>query len=1114
MSKTKESKMDSRSLEKRLSAVRETAEDIQALSRWCVQHKNHHHSIIQAWSRTVRKSKVPHRLTLFYVCNDIVQNSRRKKIPDLVQHFATAIKEAAPLVREEKIRPKIIRIFNIWEERGVYDAKFVSELTEIVENVGTVNASENEVVLSSFQPVQLVEGIRGVLALNKSTESMLTDLKNQEFSLGDEEINQLRQTVKERGTSRERMEEFEEALIALECYLAAVQKEVEERTQLVTLLEQAEIFYETQRGEAKLVANAYKNFGNRVKSLHSKLLEKAKTLPEGSPIPSPSVDAPSPENSDEEDLSLPDSGSSGLDSFLNSSKLADFAKDALGGGSSDLESRLAAFRKNEVSPKKTPPKMKGTLSPQITESNRDGMEIWESKESRESYTHEIWEMRDSRDTRSSRSSEERRDVQEIRELRDLWERESGEHREYMSLREHRNSRSSRDSRDSRDGVSESRELYRSSSRDRSGAEWEYSHLVREREYSHTSSTTYDVPTPVPPPKELKPMSAAELLDTFGRAYQSSSKSVVGTAISSGATASEYKAPKTPTTPNSSIPDLSRPPPGLSGAITPGNPPVTDTPAYSPLPTTTQAHYSQTYPLPETSPKAPYVAAEPTYTPYDPSSTWAPPPPPPPPPPELQGGGTERVGPEYDVGRSYSPTWSEFESYSSAPGDVNDDEADNRNWGEPPGNEELQALASDTPSSPPIFEKGFTGALVPPPLPPPFCARSNLRELVSEGEDGDHRKNLVNIQPKGEDSDYRCYDYSFLSDQVSKSKTVKVPSIHSLFSSGDDLDLRVKKSGIKQSKDDSGSDMDISASGSEEDKDDMDISDESGKDALNKKGERKAEKKNHSKENKSQGNSSNCAKQDNGTKKKVSSNLPISVNKNAKPSSDNKVIEDKPGSTQSKSSDLKTDGSAADVKVSKIESVKPEKRKSVDHDNDNSAKIQKSLDKSGSNSNNDVDDKGDVSDEGRDWYKDFSKTGEDKQIAEEPIPTVVPKTGGRGHSNSRAMEETNVIDVIKSLDREFHQQRAKGNFNSHSNRGGSFFSDGGSPQHGNGGYFKGPKPLRGRPGGPGFYPPHRGRGRPQPLLPFGPPGRGFYGGHEPFARGRGGGRRGLRGRGRW
>lgn len=53
--------------------------------------------------------------------------------------------------RDEKIRHKIVRIFNIWEERGIYDAKFIAELGEIIENVGTVNATENEIVLSSFQ---------------------------------------------------------------------------------------------------------------------------------------------------------------------------------------------------------------------------------------------------------------------------------------------------------------------------------------------------------------------------------------------------------------------------------------------------------------------------------------------------------------------------------------------------------------------------------------------------------------------------------------------------------------------------------------------------------------------------------------------------------------------------------------------------------------------------------------------------------------------------------------------------------------------------------------------------------------------------------------------------
>lgn len=41
-----------------------------------------------------------------------------------------------------------------------------------------------------------MEGIRGVVALEKTTESLLADFKNQDFTLTDEEINNLRQTVK------------------------------------------------------------------------------------------------------------------------------------------------------------------------------------------------------------------------------------------------------------------------------------------------------------------------------------------------------------------------------------------------------------------------------------------------------------------------------------------------------------------------------------------------------------------------------------------------------------------------------------------------------------------------------------------------------------------------------------------------------------------------------------------------------------------------------------------------------------------------------------------------------------------------------------------------------
>lgn len=57
------------------------------------------------------------------------------------------------LYRDEKIRHKVVRIFKIWEERGIYDSKMLSELTNTLNNLGTVNATENEIVLSTFQVI-------------------------------------------------------------------------------------------------------------------------------------------------------------------------------------------------------------------------------------------------------------------------------------------------------------------------------------------------------------------------------------------------------------------------------------------------------------------------------------------------------------------------------------------------------------------------------------------------------------------------------------------------------------------------------------------------------------------------------------------------------------------------------------------------------------------------------------------------------------------------------------------------------------------------------------------------------------------------------------------------
>jgi len=45
-----------------------------------------------------------------------------------VESWATALQRATPLVRDDKVRHRIQRIFKIWEERGVYDEAFIADL--------------------------------------------------------------------------------------------------------------------------------------------------------------------------------------------------------------------------------------------------------------------------------------------------------------------------------------------------------------------------------------------------------------------------------------------------------------------------------------------------------------------------------------------------------------------------------------------------------------------------------------------------------------------------------------------------------------------------------------------------------------------------------------------------------------------------------------------------------------------------------------------------------------------------------------------------------------------------------------------------------------------------
>uniref|UniRef100_A0A4W3GDJ7 RPRD1A/B C-terminal domain-containing protein n=1 Tax=Callorhinchus milii TaxID=7868 RepID=A0A4W3GDJ7_CALMI len=106
--------------------------------------------------------------------------------------------------------------------------------------------------------------------------------------------------LKDRAGGKRFSKDFEESSLKLEDFCAELDREVKRTPPLIEALENAEIFYEAQYKEVKIVVNAYKTFANRVNNLKKKLDQMKSTLPEHdeSPILSPCMDAPSPNGSE------------------------------------------------------------------------------------------------------------------------------------------------------------------------------------------------------------------------------------------------------------------------------------------------------------------------------------------------------------------------------------------------------------------------------------------------------------------------------------------------------------------------------------------------------------------------------------------------------------------------------------------------------------------------------------------------------------------------------------------------------------------------------------------------------------------------------------------------
>nr|CAB3265744.1 regulation of nuclear pre-mRNA domain-containing protein 2-like [Phallusia mammillata] len=268
-------KMNTEQLVKKLKSVSNTQDSIPMLSLWIIHHKSHHKLIVDQWLQVLKHSKSPHRLTLLYLCNDVIQNCHRKNADIFKDTFCDVLPEAITLLRDSLIRPNVERVVKIWSKRKVLDSEITDQLIAALLTNKPPQKLRNK-LLVEYKTSHLINEIKKFKDLEDEIEAEQQRLRAMRVDVSNyDAIRRLKDKIGGEKFSKD----FEESASQVELFLKRYDKFVEKRKQLLELLDQGSVYYHAQYHEAQIVVNAYKNFEGRVNKMKRGLDKVKSTLP-------------------------------------------------------------------------------------------------------------------------------------------------------------------------------------------------------------------------------------------------------------------------------------------------------------------------------------------------------------------------------------------------------------------------------------------------------------------------------------------------------------------------------------------------------------------------------------------------------------------------------------------------------------------------------------------------------------------------------------------------------------------------------------------------------------------------------------------------------------------
>ncbi|ODQ64293.1 DUF618-domain-containing protein [Nadsonia fulvescens var. elongata DSM 6958] len=156
----------------KFSALNESQESIVSISQWVMFHRRYADQSARIWASCLQKASANKRLSLIYLANEVVQQSRAKKKDAFLTAFAVVISEAitnAYRKSSPEIKSKIKRVVEVWKQRSIFPAQTINDIESKLKNIGATPPA-----LGSPSSRSMLQG--GLSMLSSSGSSVPSEL--------------------------------------------------------------------------------------------------------------------------------------------------------------------------------------------------------------------------------------------------------------------------------------------------------------------------------------------------------------------------------------------------------------------------------------------------------------------------------------------------------------------------------------------------------------------------------------------------------------------------------------------------------------------------------------------------------------------------------------------------------------------------------------------------------------------------------------------------------------------------------------------------------------------------------------------------------------------------